>query len=38
MIGLPLPPVDEIEWIRLQEKIKHQQNKEDNGNDEQDER
>jgi len=25
MNGVPLPPVDEMEWIRQQEKIKHQE-------------
>ena len=29
MIGIPLPPVDEIEWIRLQEEIKHKEQEED---------
>jgi hypothetical protein len=25
MLGLPVPIVDDIEWIRLQEEIKHQE-------------
>ncbi len=29
MMGIPLPPVDEIEWIRLQEEIKHKEQEED---------
>lgn len=28
-MGIPLPPVDEIEWIRLQEEIKHKEQEED---------
>lgn len=38
MIGLPVPVVDDIEWIRLQEEIKYeevkQQKEEGNGRNE----